>query len=185
VSKRDWHATASRLIFESQWYDLRQDDLELPDGRAATYTYVDHPGWVMVVPLLDDGRVVMEKIYRYTLRQTLLECPSGGCDGDAPEDAARRELEEETGYRAGALRPLGEFFASTGISNERFTLYLATQLSDDGVMRREPTEEIEICRLPLGELRDSVLAGEIAAGPSALAILLAWEIAGGGASQAC
>ena len=123
--------------------------------------------------LLDDGRVVMERIYRYTVGRTLLECPSGGLDGEDAETAARRELEEETGYVAAEIRRLGTFYGSTGISNERYHVCLATGLREDGEIRREATEQIEVCLLPLGELRERAARGELEDGPSAFAILLA------------
>ena len=91
-----WTRRASRYLFESRWFNLRQDEVSLPTGEQVTYTLVEHPGYVMVVPLLGDGRVILERVYRYTVQETVLECPSGGLDGDAPEQAARRELEEET-----------------------------------------------------------------------------------------
>lgn len=170
-----WKRTGSRYIFESPWFKLRQDDVTLPNGDRITYTLVDHGGWVMVVPLLEDGRVVMEHIYRYTVQETTLECPSGGLDGEAPETAARRELEEETGYRAAALEHLGRFSASNGISNEHFDVFLATGLTADGTVQRENTEQIEVETIPLADLRDRALRGEIHDAPSALCILLAWE----------
>ena len=170
-----WRRRGSRYLFESHWFRLRQDDVTLPDGQDITYTLVDHAGYVVVVPVLDDGRVVMERIYRYTVDRTLLECPSGGLDGEDAETAARRELEEETGYRAGGIERLGRFFGSTGISNESYEVCLATALSDDGGIRREATEQIEVELLPLTDLRARALRGEMEDGPSALALLLAAE----------
>jgi ADP-ribose pyrophosphatase len=133
----------------------------------------------MVVPLLDDGRVVLERIYRYTVQETCLECPSGGLDGEAPEAAARRELEEETGYRAGRLAPLGSFYGSKGISDERFHLFLATGLEAGGTVRREPTEQMELELVPLGRAVELAFAGEILDAPSALALILAARRLGG------
>ncbi len=170
-----WRRRDSRTLFESPWFRLRQDDVTLPDGEDITYTLVEHGGYVVVVPVLDDGRVVMEKIYRYTVGRTLLECPSGGLDGEDAETAARRELEEETGYLAGAIARLGSFYGSTGISNERYDVCLATRLRADGEIRREVTEQIEVCLLPLDSLRRRAARGEIEDGPSAFAILLAAE----------
>ncbi len=170
-----WRRRDSRTLFESPWFRLRQDDVTLPNGEDITYTLVDHGGYVVVVPVLDDGRVVMEKIYRYTVGRTLLECPSGGLDGEDAETAARRELEEETGYIADEIARLGSFYGSTGISNERYHVCLATQLRADGEIRREATEQIEVCLLPLDSLRRRAARGEIEDGPSALAILLAAE----------
>ena len=173
-----WRRRGVRYLFRSNWYSLRQDDLILPGGEEITYTVVEHPGYVMVVPLLPDGRVVMEQVFRHTVQRTLLECPSGGLDGELPEVAARRELEEETGYRAGRLESLGSYFGSAGISDERYHLYLATGLEAGGRIQHEPTEQIELELVPLGDLRGRVLRGEIPGGPTALAILLAHHAVG-------
>jgi ADP-ribose pyrophosphatase len=172
---RHWTRTASRYLFQSRWYAVRQDELIAPDGQAITYTVVEHPGFVVIVPLLPDGRVVMERIDRFPLQRVQLECPSGGLDGEAPEIAALRELEEETGYRADRLLELGKYAASSGISDEEFSVFLALDVHADGVLRREITEDIEIELIPLSDLRSMTLRGEIIDAPSALAILLASE----------
>jgi ADP-ribose pyrophosphatase len=170
-----WRRRASRTLFESPWLRLRQDDVTLPGGEDITYSYIDHGGYVVVVPILEDARVVMERIHRYAVGRTLLECPSGGLDGEDAVTAARRELEEETGYRAGRVVHVGAFYGSTGISNERFDVCVASDLSADGTIRREATEQIEVELHPLQGLRERALRGEIEDGPSALAILLAAE----------
>jgi ADP-ribose pyrophosphatase len=175
MSKNDkWQLSGSKYLFQSQWYALRQDRLKLPSGKAITYNVVEHPGYVLIVPLLPDGCVVMERIYRHTLGRVCLECPSGGLDGELPEAAACRELEEETGYQASRLQHIGRFAGSSGISDIEFDIFVATGLSQ-GVARPEETEEIEIELIPLAELRQMVLRGEVTNGPSALAILLASE----------
>jgi len=168
-----WKRLASRYLFTSRWYKLRQDEVELPSGQPITYTLVEHPGYAMVVPLLDDGRVILERVYRYTVQDHVLECPSGGLDGEPPETAARRELAEETGWLAGALAPLGCFYGSDGISDERCHLFLATQLHAGGRIAREPTEQMELEYVPLARAVELVLEGALLDGPSALALLLA------------
>ena len=170
-----WKRRSSKYLFESKWYNVRQDEVTLPNGDDITYTLIEHQGFVMVVPLLDDGRVVMEEVYRYTVQRNLLECPSGGLDGEDPEVAAKRELEEETGYRARTLICLGRFVGSSGISSEEYTIYLARDLSSDGTIARENTEQIEVKLISLQQLRSMALRGEIVDAPSALGILLAWE----------
>lgn len=168
-----WKRRSTRHLFESPWFQLRQDEVVLPTGEEITYTFVEHGGYAMVVPLLDDGRVLLERVYRYTVQETLLECPSGGLDGEAPEIAARRELEEETGWVSDQLRPLGSFYGSNGISNERFHLFLATQLRETGRLAREPTEQIELEFVELDRAVRMALAGEIQDAPSSLALILA------------
>lgn len=167
-----WKRRATRTLYESPWYDLRQDDLTLPGGEEITYTWVDHPGYAMVVPLCDDGRVVMERVYRHAVGETLLECPSGGLDGQPPDVAARRELREETGYRVERVEPLGRYYGSSGISNERFHLFLGTGASPEGEPELEITEQIEVVLIGLDELVDRAHRGELTDAPSALAILL-------------
>ncbi|MEM7410776.1 MAG: NUDIX hydrolase [Myxococcota bacterium] len=168
-----WRIRHSRTLFESAWFRLQQDDITLPNGDDITYTWVDHGGYVVVVPVLADGRVVMERVYRHTLGRTLLECPAGSLDGDAPLTAGARELEEETGYRAQQWQELATFSGSPGISNEQFHVLLARDLSDDGTLRRENTEQMEIELWSFDELHRMALSGEIDDGPSALALLVA------------
>jgi ADP-ribose pyrophosphatase len=174
-----WRRRASRYLYRSRWFHVRQDEITLPAGEEITYTWIEHGGFVVIVPLLDDGRVVMERVFRWTLGRTALECPSGGRDGEAPETAARRELEEETGYRAGAVAHLGRFVASSGISNEAYDCFLATGLRPGGRIQRESTEQIELELIPLEVLREMWTRGGIEDGPTALALRLAWERARG------
>lgn len=175
TTRARWRRLGTRRSFECPWFAVRQDEIRLPSGDEITYNVVEHAGWAMVVPVRTDGLVVMERVYRWTLDDWLLECPSGGLDGEAPETAARRELEEETGYLAGALEHLGHFAASDGYSNERFDAYLAHDVTPDGTVQREPTEQIELELHSMSDLRELALRGGITDAPSALAILLAAE----------
>ena len=168
-----WIRRSTRLLFESRWFRLRQDEVDLPTGETITYTLVEHPGFAMIVPLLDDGRVLLERVYRYTVQETLIACPSGGLDGQTPEQAAHRELEEETGWVAGRMEPLGAFYASDGIGDEQFHVFLATRLRETGQLAREPTEQIELEFVPFDEAVELALSGRIADAPSALALILA------------
>lgn len=168
-----WTRRSSRYLFESQWFNVRQDGVLLPSGEEISYTLVEHPGFAMAVPLLADGQVVLERLYRYTIQQYSLECPSGGLDGEEPRDAARRELLEETGYVADSFDFLGSFHGNTGISDELFHLFLATGLRDSGKTKREPTEQMELVVIPLEEAFRLAMSGEISDSPSALALYLA------------
>ncbi len=168
-----WNLRSTRYLYESRWFNVRQDDLTLPTGEDITYTTVEHPGYAMIVPILPDGRVVMERVYRHSLETALLECPAGGLDGEPPAVAARRELEEETGYLADNIEPLGSYYGSSGMSNERFHLFLARDVTTGGSISLESTEQIEVELFPLAVLVDMALCAQLTDGPSALAILLA------------
>ena len=114
-----WKTLASEYLWQSQWYNLRQDRLRTPNGHEFTYTIVDHPGAVWIVPVTPDRQVVLIWSYRYAVDDWCYEVPAGGLGsaGD-PEEVARRELLEEVGGKAAELHFVGQFYTSNGISNE-------------------------------------------------------------------
>lgn len=168
-----WKRGRSTPVFESKWFKVRSDKVTLPTGEEIVYNVIEHPGFAMVVPLLADGRVMLERVFRYTIQETSIECPSGGLDGEAPEVAAHRELEEETGWLAGRMERLGTFYGSNGTSDEQFHVFLATELSETGRMNREPTEQIELIFPKFEEAVVMAARGEIPDAPTSLALLLA------------
>jgi 8-oxo-dGTP pyrophosphatase MutT (NUDIX family) len=168
-----WRRHSSRYLFESKWFRLRQDGVALPNGDRITYTMIEHPGFALVVPMIDERHVLLERLYRYTLQAYSLECPAGGLDGDAPAAAAIRELREETGYVAGSVTPLATFNGSTGISDEVFHIFLATELQPTGEVQREATEQMELVQMPLGDAVRLAESGGIRDSSSALALILA------------
>ena len=122
-----------------------------PDGRTHTRESVQHPGAVVVLPLLEDGRVCLIRNYRSAVNRILIELPAGTLEPDEdPLQTATRELEEETGYRAGGVEPLCQFFMSPGVLNERMHLFLATDLTA-GPARLEAGEQIEPWLVPWSE----------------------------------
>ncbi len=166
-----WETLESGYLWQSKWYNLRQDRLRTQDGHEFTYTIVDHPGAVWVVPVTTDGRVALIWNYRYTADDWCYEVPAGGLSPDlTPEEVARRELLEEVGGTAGELRYVGQFYTSNGISNEVAYVYFAASV-ELGKTHREPTELMEIRLVPVGEALRMARECEIADGPSALALL--------------
>lgn len=130
-------------------------------GRVHHRQVIRHAGAVTVVPLLADQRVCLIRNYRVAVDRTLIELPAGMLEPpEDPQVTAARELEEETGYRAGQLTPLPAFFLSPGILDERMHLYLATQLTS-GPARREPGEEIENLIVPWQQALGWALDGTI------------------------
>src|SRR5205085_1844640 len=120
-----------------------------------------HAEVIAVLPVLDDGHLVMVRQFRKAAERVLLELPAGGIDqGESAEDAVRREMEEETGYRIGSLRHLASFFTSPGFTTELMHLYEATDLQPG-----EPTEEtdqIEVVPLRAEEALQRLGSGELA-----------------------
>jgi len=166
-----WRTVESRLLWESRWYNLRQDRVRTASGHEFTYTVVDHPGAVWVVPVTHDNLVVLVWHYRYAVDDWCYEVPAGGLSpGLTPEEVARRELLEEVGGRAAELRYVGQFYTSNGISNEVAYVYLATGV-ELGETHREPTELMEIRPVPVKEALRMAREGKITDGPSALALL--------------
>jgi ADP-ribose pyrophosphatase len=167
-----WETLSSHFLWQSRWYNLRQDRLRAPDGHEFTYTLVDHPGAVWVVPVTTGGKLVLIWQYRYTVGEFCMEVPAGGLSpGLTPEEVARRELLEEVGGEATELRFVGQFYTSNGISNEIAYVYLATDV-ELGETHREPTELMEIRLVPIEEALRMARTGRVSDGPSALALLL-------------
>lgn len=172
---RPWRRIATRLLWRSQWYDVRQDAVRTHTGATITYTYQDHPGAVMVVPVTADGQVVLLRQYRYLLDAWSWEAPAGGIHpGETGAEAAARELAEETGHRAAAIVSLGGVYPSKSVSNERLDLFLATDVTPtpEGIAH-EPTELMRVQLMPLSEAVAMIHRGEITDAQTALALLLA------------
>jgi len=121
----------SQIVFSGKILHVRLDRVLLPNGQESTREVVDHPGAVALVPVTDDGRVILVRQYRYPVEEILLEIPAGKLDsGETPEECAVRELEEETGFRAGKLEKLTSFYSAPGFTNEILHIYLARELKE-------------------------------------------------------
>src|SRR5688500_18574588 len=119
----------SEQVFAGSLLDVRRDRVRLPDGHEATREYIVHPGAVLIVPLLDDGRLVVERQFRYANNAVFIEFPAGTLDpGEAPLDTAKRELREEAGSTATPWTRLGRLHSVVSYSTETIELYLAQGL---------------------------------------------------------
>lgn len=122
-------AVASETLLRGRFLHVQRDTVVLPDGRQATREFVRHPGAVMVVPILDDGRLLMERQWRHPLQRVLLEFPAGKLDaGEAPLACGRRELLEETGYRAREWAHAGWMHNAPAYSDEGIDVWFARGL---------------------------------------------------------
>ena len=142
-------------------------------GRRVRREVVRHPGAVLVIPCLEGNRVVMVRNERIAVDRRLWELPAGKLEpGEAPRDAAGRELEEETGYRAARIRPLGEFYTSPGFCDELMHVFVADDLHLVG-QRLEPGEDIFVETVPVAEALAMIDDGRIRDGKT-IAALLMW-----------
>src|ERR1700720_1426017 len=164
---------ASRTVFAGRRIEVRVDRLRLPGGAEHDFEMIHHPGAAAIVPLFASGEVLMLRQYRYATGGWLLEVPAGTLEpGESPEHCAARELQEETGYRAGALQPLGWIWTTPGFTDERIWLFLATDLAG-GRQALERDELLTLERLPLARAAAMAAGGEIVDGKSVAALLRA------------
>lgn len=154
-------AASSEVVLTARRFHVERRTFRRSAAEPLVREYVVHPGAVVILPLLDGGRIVMNRQVRRGVETELLELPAGTLEqGEAPVETARRELEEETGYRPGRLEPLAEFFTSPGFITERMHAFVATELVaakqnlDDG-------EQIEVEIVPLDEVRRMLTQGEL------------------------
>jgi ADP-ribose pyrophosphatase len=162
---------SSTTVYRGHYLELRVDEIERPDGSRSQREVVGHPGAVAILALDDQDRVLLVRQWRVPAGRALLELPAGTLDRDpatgAIEDpalAAARELEEETGQRAGCWEPIGDFWTAPGFATERMYLFLATDLHPAGPERRGPDEDerLELERVPWDAALAMAERGEIA-----------------------
>ena len=148
-------------IYRGRVFRLSRNRVRLPNGRVAMLDLIEHPGAVAVVPLLDDGRVVLLRQFRLAARGDIWEIPAGTREpGEPPAVTARREVAEETGYAARRLQPLLRFFAAPGVSTEVMYLYLATGLTP-GRAAPEAYECLKPKAVPLARALAMIREGKV------------------------
>jgi ADP-ribose pyrophosphatase len=151
----------SRTAFGGKLLKVNEDEVSMPDGRTALREYVLHPGAAIILPLFDDGSVLLERQYRYPVGRHFYELPAGKLEaGEPPLETAKRELLEETGYVAAQWRELGILHPCIGYSNEQIDFFLARELEFKGA-QLDDGEFLETLRMPLAECQDWVRQGRI------------------------
>ena len=163
----------SKKIFDGKIVKLFVDTVELPDGQRAIREIVRHPGAVCVLPITDEGEVIMVKQFRYPFSEVLLEIPAGKLEpGEDPYEAVKRELEEESGAVAGKIEHIGELYTTVAIFDEKIQVYLASELT---FINSHPDEDefLEVTKIPLDTLVDMVMNGEITDSKTQIGVLKA------------
>jgi ADP-ribose pyrophosphatase len=165
---------ASEVAFAGKLLEVRSDTVKLPNGSTGTREFVVHPGAVLVVPVLDDGRFVLERQFRYPVRRVMLEFPAGKIDaGETPLATAQRELKEEAGYTARKWKPLCTIHPEIGYSTEFIDVFEASGLAHVG-QHLDDGEFLEIVTMTEDELLATYDCGGLTDGKS-IAALFAWR----------
>lgn len=166
-------------IFDGAVLHVVKDTVRLPNGERATREFCLHVGAVCVLPLLSDGTVLMERQYRYAHGRVFFEIPAGKLNskGEDREDAVRRELREETGAIAGRLTYLGDLDPSPALTDERIGMYLAEDITF-AERELDADEFLDVERVPLRELYEGVMRGDIRDAKTQIAVLKVWQLRG-------
>ena len=169
--------TGSQEIFDGVVVHLYKDTVQLPNGKPAIREVIRHVGAVAVVPVTDDGKVIVERQFRYPLNQVITEIPAGKLDSFTEDRlaAAQRELREETGYTADHWQELGDFHPTAAYCDEKITLYLATGLHL-GERELDEDEFLNVMAVPMEELVADIMVGRITDGKTQAAILKAYYL---------
>lgn len=163
-----------REVYSGRVVRLEVDRVRMPDGGESVREVVRHRGAAVVLPILDDGRVVLVRQFRYPVGETLLELPAGTLEpGEDPLVCAARELTEETGYTATSVTPLGRFYAAPGYTDEGLQAVLATGLRLTDNAEPDPDEIIEVEIVAVDELVSGIATGEVRDSKTLATILLA------------
>ena len=167
----------SEMIYDGTILHVYKDTVTLPNGKEAGRELIRHVGAVGIVPMADDGRVYVERQYRYPLDMVITEIPAGKLDSKAEDrlEAAKRELKEETGITADEWTELGEYYPAAAYTDEKLTLYLARKLHF-GEQKLDDDEFLNIEAVPLNELIDEIMSGKITDGKTQVALLKAAKI---------
>jgi len=148
-------------VYDGIFLKMKRDIVSLPDGQHAVREYLEHPGAVAILAILDDGRVLLERQYRYPIAQAVIEIPAGKLNtGEDPLLCAQRELQEETGYTAKHWSKIRRIHPVISYSTEFIDIYLAEGLSP-GPARLDEEEFLDVFASPLEELLNWVETGKI------------------------
>ena len=167
----------SSQVFHGKLLDVRRDRVCLPDGTESTREYVRHQGAVVIIPVLDNGELILERQFRYPLHRSFIELPAGKIEpGEDVQITAARELLEETGYTASSWRHLGKMHPCIGYSDERIEIFLAKGLRCESGQQLDHGEFLDVLNMSLDEALLAIRHGEITDGKTISSLFWAEKV---------
>ena len=166
------HHVSGEQVFDGKLLKVYRDDVRLPDGSHGQREYIKHPGAVAVVPLFDDGTVLLERQFRYPHHKVFIEVPAGKLEPNEPQlETAKRELLEETGYTAGDWKRLATIHTAIAYTNEAIDLFVARRLQKVAAAQLDAGEFVETLIVPFDEAIAMVKDGRITDAKTVAALL--------------
>ena len=158
-----WETISSEYLFRRPWLTVRHDKVRLPDGRINPEFYVlEYPDWVNIIAITENGEFVMERQYRHGLDKTCYEIAAGVVEnGETPLEAARRELEEETGYGGGDWKELMLISGNPSTTSNLTHCFLAEGVKKVSAQHLDSTEDLSVCLLSLDQVRQLLVSDKI------------------------
>lgn len=167
---------SSEIVHKNPWWEYKCDKVIRPDGTEGEYCYTETTGNVIIIPVLDDGRLVLVRQYRYLGEKNSIEFPGGGISkGESPTDAAKRELLEESGYQTENLIKIGMFEPCVGVVKDLSHVFIANELTMVQEPKLDAFESTEVILRRVDEFENMIKQGEIWDGQ----VLAAWAMARG------
>lgn len=170
-----WKIIKSKFVFDNQWFKIRQDEVELPNGKTIDDFFVlIRPDIVLTLAITSSHEIVFVRQYRHATGEILLELPAGSFNPklESAETAARRELIEETGYIPQEMIPLGTLYDNPIKDTNTIHLFLAKDIRPSGFQQLDATEEIEVVLIPVAQVMEKIAQGEIRVSGTLAAIYL-------------
>jgi ADP-ribose pyrophosphatase len=172
----NYNLLSSEIVFRGKVFNVKVDEIQYDSGNKGRREIVIHPGGAVVVPLKNDGKIIMVNQFRYPFQKNILELPAGKLDvGEDPYVCAARELEEETGYKTNSLEKLGAIYTTPGFCSEILHIYIAKNLIPGKHNREEGEHGMEVVELALNEIEKKIKNGDITDGKTICGIYLAYQ----------
>jgi ADP-ribose pyrophosphatase len=178
---KKWKILQSKMVLDNPWCKVRQDEIELPNGKIVDDFFVNvRPEIALILPITSNQEIVFVRQYRHGVGEILLELPAGGFDAtyESPETAAVRELKEETGYITEKIIKLATLYDNPVKDTNRIHLFMAENVIKAEEQKLDITEEIEVVLIPVESVIDKIIQGEISVAGSVAALLLSLNFLG-------